>query len=313
MPEDPLVSIVTPVFNAEPFLRECVESVIAQKYENWEQVIVNNCSTDGSLEIAASYADGDPRIRVHDNERFLSAADNANHALSLISPLSKYTKILHADDWLFPNCVRDMVSVGEACPTVGIVGSYRIRGAQIVPSGVHYPTMLIKGEQAGRMNLMDGPYTFGTPSAHLFRSEVVRGRTPFYDEGHLAHDVDACFDIVKRWDLGFVHQVLVFQRLHESSISAKHAWMRSEYPNALHMLDKHAPSFLSNAERRQAETRLLRAYYRALGDGLLLGRERIEFWKYHSSAIRESGRRPAMGRIAAGAIISGVKRIIGRD
>ncbi|MFZ1974630.1 MAG: glycosyltransferase family 2 protein, partial [Candidatus Acidiferrales bacterium] len=60
----PLVSIVTPAYNEENYLAECVESVLAQTYTNWDYTIVNNCSTDATLAIAQKYAAGDPRIRV---------------------------------------------------------------------------------------------------------------------------------------------------------------------------------------------------------------------------------------------------------
>ena len=53
---------------------------------------------------------------------------NWNHALRKISPNSKYCKIVHADDWIFPQCIEQMVSVAERNPSVGIVGSYGLKG-----------------------------------------------------------------------------------------------------------------------------------------------------------------------------------------
>jgi len=53
----PLVSVVTPAYNGENHLTECSERVWAQTYQNWEYIIVNNCSTDRSLEIARRYAE----------------------------------------------------------------------------------------------------------------------------------------------------------------------------------------------------------------------------------------------------------------
>ena len=70
----PLVSVVTPVYNGAAFVSECIESVLAQTYENWEYVIVDNCSTDGTAEIAAGYASSDPRIRLVANDRFLESS-----------------------------------------------------------------------------------------------------------------------------------------------------------------------------------------------------------------------------------------------
>src|SRR5699024_3837159 len=97
----PLVSVLTPVYNGADFLRDCIESVLNQDYENWEYVLVNNKSTDGSLQIMEEYAAKDKRIRIHNNEDFLPQMENLNHSFRQISPVSKYCKVLHADDMLF--------------------------------------------------------------------------------------------------------------------------------------------------------------------------------------------------------------------
>ncbi|HWH03492.1 MAG TPA: glycosyltransferase family 2 protein, partial [Gemmatimonadales bacterium] len=67
----PLVSVVTPVYNTGKYLAECIESVLAQTFTDFEYVILDNASTDDSPEIIARYARRDPRIRVVRNERLL--------------------------------------------------------------------------------------------------------------------------------------------------------------------------------------------------------------------------------------------------
>src|SRR5437660_8450669 len=94
----PLVSIVTPVYNGEDYLRDCIESVLAQTYSNWDYTIVNNCSTDRTLEIAQHYAARDSRIRVHDNGTFVDVIKNHNIAFRQISPKSRYCKLVAPDD-----------------------------------------------------------------------------------------------------------------------------------------------------------------------------------------------------------------------
>ena len=73
-----LISIVLPVYNGEAYLADSIESILRQTYENWELIIVNDCSTDHTLEIAESYQKRDPRIRVFSNERNLKLPHTLN-------------------------------------------------------------------------------------------------------------------------------------------------------------------------------------------------------------------------------------------
>mgnify|MGYP000400757660 CR=1 FL=1 len=93
--DEPFVSIVTPVYNGEKFLEECIESVLAQSYLNWAYIIVNNCSTDRSLEIARRLTEHDKRIHIHDNRDFLTSLQNFNHSLSPGSCVVMQAKQLH--------------------------------------------------------------------------------------------------------------------------------------------------------------------------------------------------------------------------
>src|SRR5262245_18298103 len=103
MHNEPLVSVLTPVYNGEVFLGECIESVIAQTYSNFRYIIVNNCSTDRSLDVAMAYAKKDPRIQVHSNQKFVDIISNHNIAFRLMPVDAKYCKVVSADDALFPD------------------------------------------------------------------------------------------------------------------------------------------------------------------------------------------------------------------
>src|SRR5215813_10168299 len=95
--DTPLVTVLTPVYNGEEFLAECIDSVLAQDYDNWEYHIVDNCSTDGTRSIAQSYAERDSRIHVTLNTTFVNVAENHNRAFRLVSPESRYFKVVSAD------------------------------------------------------------------------------------------------------------------------------------------------------------------------------------------------------------------------
>src|SRR5436190_1534593 len=97
-----LVSVVTPVYNGARYLAECIESVLAQTYDELEYVICENHGTDETPAIVARYARADARIRVVSPERFLPQIANWNFAVRQISAASAYEKFVHADDTIAP-------------------------------------------------------------------------------------------------------------------------------------------------------------------------------------------------------------------
>jgi len=292
----PLVSIVTPVYNNADHLSECIESVLAQTYQNWDYVIVNNCSTDGSGEIAHRYAAKDQRIRVHENQHFLRAIPNHNLALRQISPLSKYCKIVFGDDWIFPECIEQMVSVAEEHPSVGIVGAYGLEedatdGVQkheVAWGGLPYPSRLVPGREVCRRFLLEKTYVFGTPNSVLYRSDVVRSRDPFYNEANLHADMEAGVVLLKTCDFGFVHQVLTFKRWRPGSLGTFTAHTHTTIAGQLHCLVAHGRDFLTRQEFDICLERLVSEYYNYLGVSFLRGRRDKAFWNYHKRKLSEA-------------------------
>lgn len=284
----PLVSVVTPVYNTEKYLAECIESVMAQTYENWEYVIVNNCSTDRSLEIAQHYAQQDARIRIHNNDEFLNQMQNWNHALRQISPESKYCKVLHADDWLFPECVDQMAEVAEANPSVGIVGAYRLDEDRVNLDGLPYPSTVIPGREICRLYLIDGLFVFGSPTSLLIRSDIIRNREAFYNESVIHADTEVCVDVLQDYDFGFVHQVLTFTRRHNESVtSLTHRFDTRRVARFIRFL-RYGPVYLSEEEHEKCLEQVLEEYHRFLARSVFELKER-EFWKYHGNELKRMG------------------------
>ena len=101
------VSIITPMFNAEPFLVECIESVLAQTYTNWEMVIVDDMSTDGSFSVAESYARRDVRIQVVRQSANIGVGQARNVGLQHAS--GRYIAFLDSDDMWLPDKLLQQV------------------------------------------------------------------------------------------------------------------------------------------------------------------------------------------------------------
>ena len=297
----PLVSVVTPVYNGEKHVAQCIESVLGQTYPRWHHTLVNNCSSDRTVEIAQSYADKDARIKIVNNSAFVRVIANYNNAFRQTLPEAKYTKLLAADDALMPDCLERMVEFAEAHPQVAIVGAYGIRESQILWRGLPHWTTLVPGREACRARLLGGPYLFGTPTSVLFRSDVVRARDPFYNESNLHADSEVCFDVLADADFGFIHQILTIQGgTIAGSLTAFSERFQTYYSSVLHELEKYGPRYLTDSERRDRIRAHLADYYRYLGEQAWK-RRGAEFWSYHRGKLAEAGHPLRRARVALAA------------
>jgi glycosyltransferase involved in cell wall biosynthesis len=294
----PLVSVLTPVYNGEEFLAECIESVLAQTYQNWEYCIVNNCSTDRTLQIAETYAKKDRRIRIHNNQEFVGCDANGNIAMRQISMSSKYCKVVYADDWIFPECIMKMVELAEAHPTVAIVGAYGLVGTTVKWVGVPYTDTVIPGRDICRQTLLGDLYVFGTPTAILFRSDLVRASDSFYDESNPHCDSEVCLKILNSWDFGFVHQVLTYIRKRDGSEVAFCKRINTLTPNRIDRLLKFGPAVLSPGELEACLKRYLEDYYRYLALSVFARREE-KFWTFHREKMKSIGYPLSVARLSA--------------
>ena len=316
--ESPLVSIVTPVYNGETYLDKCIESVCAQTYPNWEYIIVDNRSTDRTREIAENYVHKDPRIRIHVNETFLPLMQNWNHALRQVSDSSKYCKVVHADDWLFPDCVSSMVNLAENNPSVGIVSSYRIEEDHVSLDRLPYPSTVIPGRTVARWKLLEGRYLFGSPTSLLYRSNLVRARKSFYNEDNLHADTEVCFDLLRGTDFGFYHQVLTFTRRHNEAVTSTSRRLNTFMPAELLILKKYGMDYLDVNEFNDAMRAYTKRYYRFLAGNILQLIKRRdwtqfhEIWSYHLASMNGIGHHINYARVAGVAIILAYNNLLAR-
>jgi glycosyltransferase involved in cell wall biosynthesis len=286
---DPLVSVVTPAYNEESYLAECIESVLAQTYTNWDYTIINNGSTDGTLAIAEKYAAKDPRIRVISNDACIPALANFNLALRQISSTSKYCKMVLADDTMLPECLDRMVALMEAHPSIGITGAYGISTRWVVWHGLPYPNAMFSGREICRQRLMGGPYVFGSQSSVLYRADLVRSHDPFYNETNVHADSEACFELLKECDFGFVYQVLTYSRDDRpGGMLGTARDLNSIAAGMLHELVTYGPFYLSQSEFKSCMNVTLTKYYDYLCRGLL-DRRNKHFWDYHKKKLQEEG------------------------
>ncbi len=289
MGTEPLVSIVTPFYNTGDFIEECIESVLAQTYQNYEYLLVNNKSTDDGPKIAARYAERDPRIRLIHNDVFVGQAENYNGALARIDPASKYVKMVLADDVIFPTCVQSMVSIAERDPNVGLVSSYHLNGIELWGSGVPYPASVMSGRAVVRFMLSTKRFLLGTPSVVLYRADIVRSRRPFFVPGRYHIDTEAGYEILLEHDFGFVHQIQSFVRTQEGSLTSEKDTYHAGKLDYLMVLERYGREVLSSEEFETLSSEYWNFYLNFMGNSLPQRRGRA-FWDYHRGGLATIGR-----------------------
>lgn len=288
----PLVTILTPVYNGELYLIECIRSIIDQKYKNWEYYIINNCSTDSSLHIAKVFSRDDTRVHIVNNEKFVNVIENHNIAFKMVSRDSKYCKIVSADDWLYPECISKLVETAEMNPSAGIVGSYQLSGGgnqwEVKWCGLPYDTTIISGRDICRSTLLGGRYIFGCPTSVLYKSDLVRSAEQFYPNSTPQADVSAFYQYLAVNDFGFVHQILSYERIHDKSVGSHCKKLATRQPSIIRDLLEYGPIYLTGQEIELPLRRAIDQYYELIVEGLFHFEGR-EFWDYHRQKFREFG------------------------
>lgn len=301
-----LVSIVTPVYNGEDYLAECIESVLGQTYKNWEYLIVDNCSTDSTLAIANKYSCLDERIRVYHFDEFVGVIESHNRALSLISRNSRFCKIVAADDLILPECLDKMVALAEAYPSVRIVSAYQRIGEtentawikEVLPEDIN----VMSGREICRLNLINFTNVFGSPTTVLYRSDMIRTVDRFFPHDLPYADLSACYEYLKNHDFGFVHEVLSTMRIHNNQVTSS---LRRQLDPAtilhLHHISEYGLAYLDNDEYETLKRLAVERYHRHLG-ACVLQLKGLYFWKFHVTRARELGYPLVINMIVIGAI-----------
>ena len=301
---EPLVAVVTPVHDGAAYLRRCIESVIRQEYDNWIHIVVDNASQDATRAIADELADRDDRIAVCVQPDLVGMMENFNRALSLVPDEAVYVKQLHADDMLFPECLRRMVEAAERHPHAAIVTSRRYSGGVLRPDGGPSELVVVPGAEAARATLLGGTNYLGTPSLPLLRREQVVGWPELFDvsafpPGHPAGppfchgDKEAYLPTLEKANLVYIPRALIDQRRDSRSATGFAQRVAGWHPSRIELLLRQGPRFLEPGELRRGIRRAVARYVRSLV--WRLGRHAAlrdpEFVRYQALALEHCRRR----------------------
>jgi glycosyltransferase involved in cell wall biosynthesis len=218
----PKVSVCVDSFNYGRFLPETIKSVLKQSFQNFELIIGDDCSSDGSIEIARNYAAKDKRIVIEVAPLNRGMVKNRNVCLRLAR--GEYVKWLHADDFLFsPDALARMVETLDANRAVSLVASARrMVDEQSRPidtwSGFDRERP-IAGTTVINRCLLEQRNLIGGPSAVMFRRTLgARG----FDEGFFVMaDLEMWFHLLEQGCFAFIRDPLCAVRVHPRQQTAK--------------------------------------------------------------------------------------------
>lgn len=213
--KEPLVTICIPVYNSEKTLGETLASIVAQTYKNLEILIVDNCSTDGSIDIVNSFRD--PRIRVFRNDSNIGCEPNWSKSIALAS--GEYTALFHSDDLYDKRIVEKQVSFLVSHPMVlGVFtrADFINWKGDIVGFSGRSPDLKDKESYSYRdllLSVLRNGNTLVTPSP-LIRSDTYKKLTPFrYDSYGTASDLDMWLRLAKDGGIAILEEHLMKYRM----------------------------------------------------------------------------------------------------
>lgn len=193
--EKPLVSICIPTYNGGEFIKETIESILAQSYDNLEIIITDDKSTDNTAEIVSSFED--KRIIFIRNEKNLGFIGNWNKCLSLTQ--GKYMKVVCHDDILLEDTIKKQVEIMETNSNVSVVtGASTVvntGGQAVMERRAFRKDTVMKGRDFAKMTILKARNLYGEPCMHLYRKIDM-------DNGNIIYDPESgyCVD----WDMAMM-------------------------------------------------------------------------------------------------------------
>jgi glycosyltransferase involved in cell wall biosynthesis len=221
MPE-PKVSVCLPCYNRQDYISESIESVLAQSFSNFELIITDNCSTDGTAEIIKRYASKDNRIRCYVNDHNLGVLGNLNRGILLSR--GEYIKPIFSDDLLAPRCLEVFVDVMDKNPSVSLITSFTkaIGKGNFVRDEKFFPgTGLLDGKTSQKSLFFDGNWP-GSPSGVMFKRRDLYIGLFNHMWKYWLGDLDMSMRLLGVGDAYVVPEILSFLRIHDKSESAIH-------------------------------------------------------------------------------------------
>lgn len=210
----PKVSVCIPTYNQGRFIGQAIQSVLEQSFQDFELIIVDNCSTDNTQEVVKSFSD--KRIKYFRNNTNIGGGKNWNKAISLAT--GGYISILHSDDFYLPGILEAESQVLDLNPNVGLVYSAcRViseKGEELFVYPLFYSDYINKGISELKTLLFNDHIPVPTV---MVRKECYKKLGGFWiDNFNIAGDYEMWMRICLYYDIAYISKVLACYRIHKS-------------------------------------------------------------------------------------------------
>ena len=266
MPDQPLVSVCVPTFNAEPWVRAMVQSVLDQTHERFELVISDGGSSDATRALLEEYKD--PRIRWEFSAQRLPAIENWNRSVLLAT--GDYVKFLHQDDTLVPTCIEEMLALAREDPGIELVfGGREIvldesAGADELVWVERYGNLHSRFDALERVNegyslfrqMLDAELVenwIGEPSSVMVTRAGLARAGLFNLRMRQVMDLDLWCRVMLGSRVGFVDRVLSAYRHHHDSMTGRNARSSLDWLDRVWLFEGLLAENLADPERKKVE------------------------------------------------------------
>lgn len=213
MRSEPLISIIIPLYNGGTYLRDCLESVISQSYRNMEIIIIDDGSTDGSLELSQEYASKDSRITIR-TQLNSGVAAARNNGVSISK--GDYFFFLDADDFLFPSTIEKLYrNLMENDADMSICNTCANSGNKVIS---YYKKDVVRGSDDVLTDALNCKYKYLSVWGILYKTAMFKNLK--FQNYRLCEDELYSIEAILIADkISFVSEALYFYRNNQGSAS----------------------------------------------------------------------------------------------
>lgn len=206
------VSVIIPVYNGKKYLKEAIDSVIAQTYQDWEIIVVNEFgSNDGSSDIIKEYCKVNSAIHLVQNEKRLGLAESLNRGISLSE--GEYIARLDADDVAYPDRFMKQVKFMDKNPEVIVCGTYQHHFG-VDKDWVHRPAEMPEQCKANLLFFCDLCH-----STLMLRKKAMIDNNLWYDKNFMAEDFELWTRVLSVGKVANIPEVLGKYRWGDGNIT----------------------------------------------------------------------------------------------